>query len=124
MTATAIAFALAASSASAHHSFAAYDNKKSVTLKGVVKEFQWTNPHSWIVLYAKDEAGKASEWRVETSSPAQLGRRGWKRSSVKVGDNISIVIHPLLKGGNVGSMVNTTINGALVGDPDAPGNDN
>jgi hypothetical protein len=108
--------ALAAGAASAHHSFAAFDMQKSVTLNGVVKEFQWTNPHSWIVVTAD---GKT--YRIETSSPAQLGRRGWKKSSVKAGDKIAITIHPAKNGELSGAMVKTVINGALVGDPAAAG---
>ena len=118
-----MALGLWASPALAHHSFAMFDAQKSVTLDGTVKEFLWTNPHSWIVVYAKDKAGKTAEWRIETSSPAQLGRRGWKKSSVKTGDKISIVVHPLRNGEAGGSMVKTLINGTLVGDPDAPGAD-
>ena len=92
--------------------------QKSVTIDGTVKDFKWTNPHSWIIVDANNK-----EWKIETSSPAQLGRRGWKKSSVKAGDKISITIHPSKSGELGGSMVKTLINGTLVGDADAPGAD-
>jgi len=112
----ALATAMTAGAASAHHSFAMFDMKKTVALDGTVKEFKWTNPHSWIVVEANGPDGKMHEWHIEASSPAQLGRRGWKKSSVQVGDKINIVIHPLRSGESGGSMVKTVINGKLVGD--------
>ena len=119
----ALASVLAAGSASAHHSFAAYEMQKSVTLEGIVKDFQWINPHSQILVEANGPGAKPGLWKIEASSPAQMGRRGWKKSSVKLGDKISIVIHPMRTGEFGGSMVKTVINGKLVGDPNAPGNE-
>jgi hypothetical protein len=117
----ALATAMAAGGASAHHSFAMFDMKATVTLDGTVKDFQWQNPHSWIVVDAAGPDGKMAEWKIEASSPAQLGRRGWKKSSVKAGDKISIVIHPMKTGEHGGAMVKTVINGKLVGDENAGG---
>ena len=61
-----------------HHSFAAFDMSKTITLTGVVKEFQWLNPHSWIQMTVKDAAGNTAEWSIETGSPSSLVRQGWK----------------------------------------------
>lgn len=119
----ALASAFVAGSASAHHSFAAYDMQKTVTLDGVVKDFQWINPHSQIILEGAAAGGKPGLWKIEASSPAQMGRRGWKKSNVKAGDKINIVIHPTKGGEMGGSMVKVVINGKLVGDPNAPGNE-
>ena len=89
----------------AHHSFAAFDDSKQVTLKGTVREFQWTNPHSWLQLNVVDADGKTTEWSVEMLSPNVLRRMGWTKSSVKSGDEVTVVIHPLRTGEPGGNMV-------------------
>jgi hypothetical protein len=105
-----------ASTASAHHSFAMFDNTKSVTLDGTVKEFQWTNPHAWVQLVVKDPVtGKDAEWSIEGGSPNGLARQGWKRTSLKPGDKASIVIHPLKDGTPGGSLVSAVVNGVAIG---------
>jgi hypothetical protein len=106
----------AAAPALAHHSFAMFDNSKNVTLEGTVKEFQWTNPHSWVQLMVADPAtGKEVEWSIEGGSPNGLARQGWKRTSLKPGDKASIVIHPLKDGTAGGSLVSVSVNGTPVG---------
>src|SRR4051812_36228983 len=90
-----LAALLVALPASAHHSFAMFDNAKGQTLEGTVKEFQWTNPHAWVQLMVKDAAGKLVEWSIECASPNGLRRQGWKATVLKPGDKISAVIHPL-----------------------------
>ena len=73
----ALAVAAYAPPASAHHSFAMFDADKTVTLKGAVKEFEWTNPHSWIRVMVTDEkTGKPGLWALELSSPARLTTMG------------------------------------------------
>jgi hypothetical protein len=75
----------------AHHSFAAFfDPSKTVTIKGKVTAFRFTNPHGTIVLDVADSDGKPREWRVETNAPVVLVRRGWSRSTLKPGDTITI----------------------------------
>ena len=105
----------AAAPASAHHSFAMFDNQKNVTLEGTIKEFQWTNPHSWVQIVVKDASGKDVEWSIEGGSPNGLARSGWKRTSIKPGDKAVVVIHPLKDGTAGGSLVTVTINGVKVG---------
>lgn len=83
-----------ATAAGAHHSTASYDRSRTVKLSGVVKEMQWTNPHSWIQIVVTDEAGVATEWAVETGAPVINLRHGWNRNDVKTGDNVSMVIYP------------------------------
>jgi len=107
--------AAGAAPALAHHSFAMFDNQKTVTLEGTVKEFQWTNPHTWIQIVVKDPSGKDVEWSVEGGSPNGLSRQGWKRQSLKPGDKASVVIHPLKDGTNGGSLVSATVNGQPIG---------
>jgi hypothetical protein len=111
----AAAAAAGASPAVAHHSFALFDAQKSMTLEGQVKEFQWTNPHTWIQLIVVDAAGKEVEWSIEGSSAATMARQGWSRSALKPGDRAIVVIHPLKDGTRGGSLVSATVNGQVIG---------
>jgi hypothetical protein len=112
----AVVLALGAVPAAAHHSFAIFDNQKNVTVEGTVKEFQWTNPHSWVQLLVTDPTtGKQVEWSIEGASPNALSRQGWKRTSLKPGDKAAIVIHPLKDGTTGGSLVSATVDGVRVG---------
>jgi Family of unknown function (DUF6152) len=99
----------------AHHSFAMFDNQKTLTLDGTVKDFQWTNPHSWIQLVVIDTSGKEVEWSIEGGSPNSLSRSGWKRTSLKLGDKVVAIIHPLQDGTSGGSLVSVSVNGVQIG---------
>ena len=99
---------LGAAPVTAHHSFAMFDNTKDMTLVGTVKEFQWTNPHTWLQLMV-DENGQQVEWSIEGSSPNGLARRGWSRVSFKPGDKVTVIIHPLKDGTKGGSYVKATL---------------
>jgi len=88
-------------SVSAHHGNSAYDETVRVSIKGTVTEFVWTNPHSQIYLDVKDKSGKTVNWGVETNSPAILTRAGWTRSSVKPGDEVTIILCPARNGAPV-----------------------
>jgi Family of unknown function (DUF6152) len=104
--------------ASAHHSFAMFDQGTTKTLVGTVKEVQWTNPHIWVqVLVPDPKTGAAAEWSIEGGSPNGLSRQGWRRSSIKAGDAIEITIHPLKDGTNGGSLMKAMVNGQAVGGP-------
>jgi hypothetical protein len=92
------AAAFAASSASAHHSFAMFDAKTEMTVQGTVKEWQWTNPHTWLQVMVADSAGKQVEWSIEGSSLNILARMGWSNETFKPGDKVSVVIHPMKDG--------------------------
>lgn len=74
----------------AHHSFAVFfDNDQGiVSVRGTVTEFSFKNPHGLIRINAKDKDGKVEEWKAETNSPSILERRGWKKDSLKAGDEI------------------------------------
>jgi hypothetical protein len=87
----------------AHHSFAMFDQDKTVSLKGTVKEFEWTNPHSWIRLMVQDADGKTHEYAFEMGSPARSTFDGWKKDTLKPGDVITVTMHPL-KDGSRGGM--------------------
>ena len=73
----------------AHHSSSTYDMTKPVTVRGVVKRFVWTNPHSRIYLEVKDDKGKVREWLIEMMSVTQLKTYGWTPDMVKPGDAIT-----------------------------------
>ena len=90
-------------SAVAHHGNSAYDEREQarVTIKGIVTEFVWTNPHSQIYLDVKDKNGNVVHWGVETNSPAILMRAGWTRFSVKPGDEVTIILCPARNGAPV-----------------------
>src|ERR1700756_3771085 len=107
----AAAVSLAGSPAFAPHSFAMFDGQKTLSLDGTIKEFQWTNPHSWIQLLVKDSSGKVVEWSIEGGGPAIMSRSGWKRTTLKPGDTATVVIHPLKDGGPGGALVTVTVNG-------------
>jgi len=75
----------------AHHSFAAqFDRNKPVTLSGPVTKVDWINPHARIFVDAKDSSGKVVNWEIELGAPAILLRNGWTRSSIKIGESVTI----------------------------------
>jgi hypothetical protein len=117
-----VALGVVAGPAFAHHSFAMFDDKKVMTLRGTVKEFQWTNPHTWIQLNVRGEGGAVQEWSIEGGSVNSLSRQGWKRNTLKVGDEITVMVHPLKSGDPGGSFMSAVFaDGSPVGSrPAAP----
>jgi Family of unknown function (DUF6152) len=99
----------------AHHSFAMFDQGKEAKLVGVIKEVQWTNPHIWVQVLVPDASGKGVEWSIEGGSPNGLAHQGWKRTSLKAGDHVEIVIHPLKNGEKGGSIMRVSVDGKSVG---------
>jgi uncharacterized protein DUF6152 len=85
----------------AHHGAANYDMAKSVTVKGTVTEFVFANPHTLIYIEAKDESGTIQKWQGELTSPNRLARAGWTKSTLKVGDQITLVGAPSKSGAPV-----------------------
>jgi hypothetical protein len=88
----------------AHHGASEYDMTKIVTLTATVKELQFVNPHTLLVFTVKDDGGKASEWQGELPSPNLLSRRGWSRSTLKPGDQVTVIGAPA-KNGEKGMQV-------------------
>ena len=82
----------------AHHSPAAFDRTKKVTLVGTVKEFRWQNPHTWIEVEVPDDKGKPVVWGVELTSPTYLVRAGWKSNIIKPGDKVTVIVNPVRTG--------------------------
>jgi hypothetical protein len=88
-----------------------FDAAKSVTLSGTVKEFQWTNPHCWIQLLVRDPGAGAigtTEWSIQMASPSQVHQGGWKPGTLKAGDKIAVVIHPMRDGTAGGNFISAT----------------
>ena len=114
----AAAVCLTASTAAAHHSAAMFDAGKQITLTGTVKEFQWTSPHCWIQVLVPNPARPNAaplEWGIEMDNPVGLSRHGWKPGSLKAGDKIVVVAHPLRDGSRGGQVVSVTKDGKPVG---------
>jgi hypothetical protein len=96
--------------AGAHHSFAMYEPTKTLTFKGTIKSFQWTNPHVVVWILVQPEGGAAAqEWSLETTSPGVLTRNGWTRQSLKAGDRVSVTLSPLRDGSRGGSLNSVTL---------------
>ena len=115
-----IAFALSAMPALAHHSFAMFDAEKSKTLEGTVKEFQWTNPHSWILLMVDNATGQSEQWAIELGGPAGLARQGWVPKTLTPGMKVKTIVHPLRDGTNGGQFMAVTLpDGTQMGNPNA-----
>ena len=98
-----IAFAVAlvlafAGSAFAHHSAAMFDRDKKVELTGTIVQFSWSNPHSWIQIDVPNASGGTDRWGVECNSPNTMARSGWRSTTLKPGDQVTITIHPLRSG--------------------------
>jgi hypothetical protein len=99
----AVVLTAACAPALAHHSFAMFDNTKTITLSGTVIEFEWVNPHTWIHLMVKNDTGVPEEWAFEMGSVGNLAAVGWKKASLKPGDVITITARPMKDGSHGGS---------------------
>jgi hypothetical protein len=87
-----------APAAFAHHSGVMFDDKKEVTLTGVVKEFQYTNPHSWLLIDVTNEDGSVTTWGFEAEGPSTLMRAGIRKSDFSPGTTVTITGHPMKDG--------------------------
>ena len=87
----------------AHHSFAMFDQEHPMEADGVVKDFKYTSPHTFIILTIKDKDGTVEDWNLEGGSPSALARDGWTNKSLKPGDELQLTIDPLRSGAPGGS---------------------
>lgn len=90
--------------AAAHHSAAMFDDTKVVEIKGTVKELQWANPHIWLQVVVEED-GKKTEWSIEGGSPNSLSRQGWRSTTFKPGDVVTVKINPMKDGTPAGNFV-------------------
>ncbi len=88
----------------AHHGAASFDTTKEVTIKGTVTEWIWANPHCFIKFDAMDDTGTVRNWVVETQNPTDMTRRGWARTSFKIGDEIGVTLQAVKSGAPVGRV--------------------
>lgn len=95
---------MAGAPASAHHSFAMFDQTKTIVIKGTVSKFDITTPHSWLYIVAEDGAN----WSFESEGPGALAKAGLHHSTLKEGDKVQVTTHPMRDRPNVGSMLNVT----------------
>jgi hypothetical protein len=99
------------STASAHHSYAMFDANSLVTVDATVKEFQWTNPHSWLQVLIVDDKGVAQEWSLELGPLVVLHRWGWKPHSLNPGDRVKVSLNPLRDGSHGGRLMSVVLPG-------------
>src|SRR5262249_25616653 len=105
-----VVFAVAMSApAFAHHSFAMFDAAKTITAKGTVTEYEWTNPHSWLRVNVADASGKQLQWAFEMSSPATMTGLGMTPDTVKPGDLVTVTYHPLKDGSRGGQFMQALV---------------
>ena len=97
------AFAATTGMAMAHHSFAMFDSENPVELRGTLREFKFTSPHTIIFLTVKDTDGTTSDWNLEGANAGTLLRAGWTRQTIKPGDELILTILPLRSGAPAGS---------------------
>ena len=97
--------------ASAHHSYAMFDANNLVTRDATVKEFQWTNPHSWLQVMIVDDKGIAQEWSLELGPLVVLHRWGWKPRSLNPGDKVKVSLNPLRDGSHGGRLMTIILPG-------------
>jgi len=100
---------LLAAGALAHHSPIVFDRTQQVTLTGVVTEFRWGNPHSWIHVDVADADGKVGNWSIEMNPASHLAREGWRSSTLKTGDKITVVVYPLRNDEKGGQYISVTL---------------
>jgi hypothetical protein len=92
----------------ANHSVAMFDLTKNVTIQGTVKEFQFTNPHSWLQVMVTGADGTAVEWDFEAQGPSSLLRVGIKAKTFSPGDKVTVVAHPMKDGRTAGALITAT----------------
>lgn len=110
------AIALPAAPALAHHSNSAYQVDEIITLTGTVKEWRWSNPHTWLYMTVEDESGNATEWAVEGRAPGILGRAGWSSTVLAPGETVTVHASPSKDGSQVGIIARVTkADGTILG---------
>ena len=104
-----VLIASSAIAVSAHHSFAPFNLTSEKTIVGTIKQFDWTNPHTWIWIDVPNDKGGVDTWGVEGMSPNYLARRGWSRTTFKPGEKATIVVRPMKDGSPGGMFVRATL---------------
>jgi len=105
----AVVLLMAATAAEAHHSFAMYDHTRTLTLKGTVTKFQWTNPHAYLEIDVRDTKGAVKHYTLEGTSINMMQRIGWRSNMIRFGDSIKVVMAPVTSGEAVGLLLEVTL---------------
>ena len=114
---TGVAVGLLAGPALGHHSFARFDPDTTVEAQGTIKEFQWTNPHSWIEVMVTDAEGQEVQWSLELGGPGGLSRDGWTPRTIVPGDEVTVRFHPRRDGAPIGQFLSIVLpNGEFLED--------
>jgi len=92
------AFVASGGAVLAHHSFAMFDQENPIELEGIVQEFKFTSPHTFIILVVKQQDGSTQAWSLEGGAPSALVRDGWSSKTIKPGDELKMTIEPLRSG--------------------------
>jgi Family of unknown function (DUF6152) len=98
-----------AGTALAHHSGAMFERDKQVELVGTIVTFSWTNPHSWIEIEVPNASGGSDKWGVECNSPNNMARQGWRSTTLKPGDQVTVTVHPLRSGEKGGRFISVKL---------------
>ena len=107
--------------AQAHHSNSAFYVTKVITIKGVVKEFKWSNPHVWVILTVDDGKGNKVDWKAEGRPPGILLRSGWTPKSLQPGDEVTIDLSPAKDDSASGLIARVTkADGTILGNAPPP----
>jgi hypothetical protein len=93
----------------AHHSFAVFDHTRTVTIRGTVTKFQWTNPHGFLEVDSPQADGTVKHFSIELTSINMMQRVGWRSNMIKAGDKITAIVAPLLSGEPVGLGLEVTM---------------
>jgi translation initiation factor IF-1 len=102
----------------AHHSGAMFDRARTIEINGVVKEFLWINPHASFKVEVQDAQGETKLWYIEMNGVSNLVHEGWKRSTIKPGDKVTVTVNPLRDGRPGGWYLGITLaNGTKLGTP-------
>jgi len=112
-----VGLALGAPPAWSHHSGAMFEPEKVVSLEGTVKEFEYTNPHSWLYVIVRDDKGSETLWGIEAEGPSALMRAGIKANALRPGDQITVRTRPLRDGRPAGAWVSVTKSDGTVLNP-------
>ena len=108
---------VAETAAVAHHSPVVFDHTRKVSMTGTVTEFKWGNPHSWIHVDVKDEHGAVGNWSIEMNPANNLARDGWRASTLKPGDTITVTVYPLRNNEKGGQFISVKLpDGKVLGD--------
>jgi len=98
-----------AASVAAHHSFAVFDHTRTLTIRGTVTKFQWTNPHGFLEMDIPQSDGTVKHYSIELTSINMMQRNGWRSNMIKAGDKVTAIVAPLLSGEPVGLGLEVTM---------------